>query len=97
MGKTILVQGASISDFNGVSLNRGNIVTNPIINGAEELLSWWKTNPNTTSISKKGVWCFNSEDSVFTLSEVLKQNVGSTGPVCYMTTATITSLRLVQA
>ena len=50
VGKTILVQGTTKSDYNGVSLNGGHIMIDPPKLNCEDLLSWWLTNPSTISI-----------------------------------------------
>ena len=50
VGQTILLHGAMVSDFNGVSLNGGDIMINPTIHGSKELETWWLTNPVTNTI-----------------------------------------------
>ena len=51
VGKTILVQGTTKSEYNGgVSLNGGHIMIDPPKLNCEDLLSWWLTNPSTISI-----------------------------------------------
>ena len=52
VGHTMLLHGAMVSDFNGVSLNGGEIMHHPNVPGTKDLENWWATNPATTTIGE---------------------------------------------
>ena len=95
VGKVLLLKNSSISDFNGLSLNGGEITINPSIES--DLKNWWSNegeNLETPSLSKSGVWFSSSKDKLFTLQEALASfcEVGDKGEY-YCTMATIKELR----
>ena len=95
VGEVLLVRNSSISDFNGVSLNGGEITVNPAV--GSDLKQWWTSagvTLETSSLSVPGVLFSSSLDKNFTLQEALENIVEVSNRGEYYTTmATITEFR----